>query len=90
METIIDEKVNPILRGWCGYFKHVHASELKELDQWIRMRLRSILRKRRRGEGRGRGLDHHRWKNCYFRQHGLFFLAESQAEFISLRKGATH
>jgi RNA-directed DNA polymerase len=90
MERIIDEKLNPILRGWFGYFKHVHISELKELDHWIRMRLRSILRKRNGGKGRGRGIDHLKWKNCYFKQLGLCFLADSQAEYISLQKGAPH
>ena len=90
METIIHEKLNPILRGWFGYFKHVHVSELIELDQWIRMRLRSILRKRHGGKGRGRGTDHLKWKNCYFKQLGLCFLADSRAEHISLQKGATH
>lgn len=90
METIIHEKLNPILRGWFGYFKHAHVSELKELDQWTRMRLRSILRKRHGGKGRGRGTDHLKWKNCYFKQLGLCFLADSRAEYISLQKGAPH
>jgi len=90
METIIHEKVNPILRGWFGYYKHAHVSELRELDQWIRMRLRSILRKRKGKEGRGRGIDHVNWKNSYFKALGLYFLADSRAEYISLRKGATH
>ena len=90
METIIHEKLNPILRGWFGYFKHVHVSELKELDHWIRMRLRSILRKRHGGKGRGRGIDHTKWKNCYFKELGLCFLADCRAEYISLRKGVPH
>ena len=31
-----------------------------------------------------------KWKNCYFKQLGLCFLADSRAEYISLRKGALH
>jgi hypothetical protein len=54
MEAIVAD-LNRTLKGWFGYFKHVHPSELGEIDQWLRMRLRSILRKRRGGKGRGRG-----------------------------------
>jgi hypothetical protein len=39
---------------------HFKASELSGIDGWIRMRLRSILRKRRGLDGRGRGIDHQR------------------------------
>jgi RNA-directed DNA polymerase len=64
--------LNPILRGWYGYFKYSHWTIFDPLDAWIRMRLRSILRKRRKGHGRGRGHDHFRWPNAYFRGQGLF------------------
>jgi RNA-directed DNA polymerase len=64
-------KLNPILRGWYGYFKHTNASALGEVDGWMRGRLRSILRKRRKGKGRARGLDHQRWPNRYFDILGL-------------------
>ena len=59
-------KLKPVLRGWYGYFKHAHADVLREMDGWVRGRLRGILRKRRGGRGRGRGSDHHRWRNRYF------------------------
>jgi RNA-directed DNA polymerase len=70
----IIEKLNPSLRGWYEYFKHAAVDDLKDIDGWVRMRLRSILRKRRGGEGRGRGQDHIRWKVNYFADHGLFSL----------------
>ena len=90
MEAIVTD-LNRILRGWYGYFKHVHPSELGEIDSWLRMRLRSILRKRRGGRGRGRGQDHHRWPNRYFTGLGLFCLLEAKVtETASLRQGATH
>ena len=38
--------VNRTLRGWYEYFKHSWRTTFPELDGWIRMRLRSILRKR--------------------------------------------
>ena len=38
--------LNPTLRGWFEYFKHSYKTTFPALDGWIRMRLRSILRKR--------------------------------------------
>lgn len=70
--TTIVAEVNPIARGWFQYFKHSHRTTFRPLDQWVRMRLRSILRRRRGGEGRGRGLDHQRWPNAFFAAQGLF------------------
>lgn len=66
--------LNPTLRGWFEYFKHSDRRPLTRLDQWIRMRLRSILRKRRGLKGRGRGADHQRWPNAFFADQGLYRL----------------
>ena len=88
MDAIVAD-LNRTLCGWFGYFKHVKASQLGDIDGWIRMRLRSILRKRRGLEGRGRGYDHHRWPNRYFEKLGLFCLLDArETENASLRKGA--
>ena len=55
------------------------------------MRLRSILRKRRGREGRGRGKDHQRWPNHYFKKLGLYCLLDArETEFASLRKGENY
>ena len=90
MEAIVAE-LNRTLKGWYGYFKQAKASQLGEIDGWIRMRLRSILRKRRGRKGRGRGSDHQRWPNRYFTELGLFCLLEARnSEIASLRKGANH
>lgn len=78
LERIIS-KLNPILRGWFEYFKHSGRATFPGLDGWTRMRLRSILRKRRGGRGRGRGQDHQRWPNAYFSEHGLYSLAAAWA-----------
>lgn len=86
MQTTI-ESINPTLRGWSGYFKQAHRGEHQKLDGWIRMRLRSIYRKRHRKRGRGRGSDHHRWPNRHFAELGLFSLVTAQREAMSLRKG---
>jgi RNA-directed DNA polymerase len=71
--------VNRTLRGWFEYFKHSHRRTFDALDGWIRMRLRSILRRRHGLKGRGRGEDHHRWPNAFFAAHGLFSLAAAHA-----------
>jgi RNA-directed DNA polymerase len=66
--------INRTLRGWFEYFKHSYRTTFPSLDGWIRMRLRSILRKRCGGRGRARGTDHQRWPNAYFTERGLFSL----------------
>jgi RNA-directed DNA polymerase len=87
MERIIG-KLNPILRGWYGHFKHSPKWQLKQVDGWVRGRLRGIKRKRRKSKGRGRGRDHLRWPNHYFERLGLYSLAEAHSrEHLSLRKG---
>jgi len=63
--------VNRTLAGWFGYFKHSLKTTFGPLDCWIRMRLRSILRRRAGLRGRGRGADHQRWPNVYFAEQGL-------------------
>ena len=75
--TDIITDVNRTLRGWFGYFKHSHRSTFP-LDGWVRMRLRSILRKRQAARP-GRGADHHRWPNTYFAKQGLFSLSAAHA-----------
>jgi RNA-directed DNA polymerase len=76
---VIISRVNRVTRGWYGYFKHSHHTTFPPLDKWIRMRLRSILRKRRKRRGRGRGRDHQRWPNAFFAAQGLFSLAHAPA-----------
>lgn len=72
--TVIIKDVNQTLRGWFEYFKHSQRNTFELQDSWVRMRLRSILRKRQHRRGRGRGADHQRWPNAYFTAHGLYSL----------------
>jgi RNA-directed DNA polymerase len=74
---VIIARINPRLRGWFGYFKHADRRGLYDVDRWVRMRLRSILRKRHGHKGRGRGDDHQRWPNHYFADLGLFSLEQA-------------
>ncbi len=78
LEEII-KRVNAILIGWFGYFKHSSRRAFDAMDSWVRMRLRSILRKRRKRRGRERWLDHIRWPNVFFQQRGLFSLVQAHA-----------
>lgn len=71
--------VNRTVRGWYEYFKHSWETTFRALDGWIRMRLRSILRKRSRGHGRARGCDHQRYPNAHFAELGLFSMTTSHA-----------
>ncbi len=81
LEKII-EMINPILRGWFVYFQHSQRKILASMDAWVRRRLRSILRTYRGSHGIARGADYQRWPNAYFRQLGLFTLAEAHALLI--------
>jgi RNA-directed DNA polymerase len=72
--TKIINDLTPRLRGWFEYFKHSYRTTFPYVDGWIRMRLRSILRKRQGKRGRGRGSDHQRWPNAYFAERGLYSL----------------
>lgn len=85
--TCIISDINATLRGWFEYYKHSHRTTFPPLDQWLRMRLRSILRKRQGRRGRGRGWDHHRWPNAYFQQQGLFSLVAAHAALGQSRLG---
>ena len=66
--------LNPVLRGWFGYFKHSVRPVFRQVDGWVQMRLRSILRRRHGLRGRGRGADHTRWPNDFFATLGLYRL----------------
>ena len=81
LECII-ENVNGTLRGWFEYFKHSNKKAFPSLDQWIRRRLRSILRRRHKRKGISRGYDHYRWPNRYFRAAGLFSLEDAHRALL--------
>jgi RNA-directed DNA polymerase len=73
--------LNPVLRGWFGYFKHACAATFPRLDGFVRRRLRSILRKQHGQPGRSSRArhDHQRWPNAFFAEQGLFTLQAAHA-----------
>jgi RNA-directed DNA polymerase len=76
---VIIADINRTLRGWFGFFKHSYHTTFKDVDGWVRGRLRSILRKRAGRRGRGRGRDHQRWPNGFFAKHGYYSLEAAYA-----------
>jgi RNA-directed DNA polymerase len=74
MRAII-QRIKPVMRGWFGYFSRgAAAGVFAKIDGWMRMRLRSILRRRRKRHGVGKGADHQRWPNAFFDALGYFSL----------------
>lgn len=61
--------LNPTIRGWGNYFAIGSVVSLfGDLDKWIRMRLRSKLRRRFKSKV---GIDHYRFQNRMFDELGL-------------------
>jgi RNA-directed DNA polymerase len=74
LERIVND-LNPMLRGWFGYFQHATPALFGVLDGFVRRRLRAILRKQEKRPGMGRcQADHQRWPNAFFAAQGLFTL----------------
>lgn len=77
LKCIVND-VNRTLRGWFEYFRQSsYANVFRDIDGWVRMRLRSLLRKRQGRRGRSR--DHCRWPNAYFAGQGLVSLQTTHA-----------
>jgi RNA-directed DNA polymerase len=74
--------VNRTLKGWFEYFKHSNWRTFKQIDGWVRRRLRSILRKREKRKGVSRGWDNMKWPNKFFRDYGLFDLSEAHKTLL--------
>ncbi|MBA2664254.1 MAG: group II intron reverse transcriptase/maturase [Bradymonadaceae bacterium] len=80
-------ELNRSTRGWYEYFKHCHRNVFRDVDKFIRRRLRAILRKRQKMTGHVNGLDNRRWPNAYFTAHGFFSLSKAhEADLQSLRR----
>ncbi len=76
-------QINPVLRGWFGYFKHSKPNTFRSIDGWVRMRLRSVLRKHQGQKGRGRGNDQVKWPNAYFERQGYWSLEQAHARLCN-------
>jgi RNA-directed DNA polymerase len=75
-------QVNPILRGWHGYFRESQRTGLSGPDGWLRRRLRALLRKREKRPGYGLSkADSRRWPNRWFAAQGLFSLEHGSCAY---------
>jgi RNA-directed DNA polymerase len=77
----IIKSLNYPLIGWFSYFRHCTSTAYRPLDQWVRMRVRSILRRRSGRRGRGGGHDHYRWPNAFFENVKLYNLQAAHRTF---------
>ena len=79
----ICEELTPIQRGWVNFCRNgnVHG-DCQTLDQWLRRRLRSLLRQRHHLRGISKfGTDHSRWPNAFFTEHGFFSLLDRLEDY---------
>lgn len=75
--------LNPILKGWYGYFKQACHTSLNEMDGWVRERLRGIMRKRRKRKKRVSWANRKEWDVNYFNSLGLFNLTRAKQEELT-------
>jgi RNA-directed DNA polymerase len=84
-------RLNPVLRGWFGYFRHSYRTTFPYLDGWVRRRLRAILCKRHGLPAWHMGESHRRWPNAYFAAHGLYSLTSAhRAACLALDAQVNH
>ena len=82
--AVIIVDLNRTLVGWFGYFKRCYHTVFSGLDGWIRRRLRSLLRKRKKLKGISRhGADEQRWPNSFFAEAGLFSLKAAHERCVN-------
>lgn len=79
MREIISD-LNPMLKGWFGYFKHAHRTTFRSNDGFVRRRLRALILRRNRKKGCGKNTNAHRnYPNTYFAKLELFTSHEAWA-----------
>lgn len=66
--------LNSTLKGWYGYFRHSWWTAFKDVDGFVRRRLRSILRGFQKRKGSARFCDNYRYPNHIFEKLGLLSL----------------
>jgi len=74
-------KVNSVLQGWFGYFRHCHPSVFRPIDEHLRASLRRLLLKRHRRNPK-RLTRQSRWPIVFFAERGLYNLGAAHAGFF--------
>lgn len=80
---VLIKRLNPVLRGWSNYFKHVTKYTLGTFDGFVRRRLRSILLRQNKRGGFGAGYSNMRWPNKFFAEKGLFTMETNQDPYFA-------
>ena len=86
MAQIVAE-LNPMLRGWYGYFKYSLPSAMHRVDEWVRERTRHILRRRQKRRGMVKGRERTEYPIAWFAAQGLFSLKNAQAQWLQSLTG---
>jgi RNA-directed DNA polymerase len=86
MAQIVAE-LNPMLRGWYGYFKYSLPSAMQRVDEWVRERTRHILRRRQKRQGMVKGRERTEYPIAWFAAQGLFSLKAAQAQWLQSLTG---
>jgi len=80
-------EINPTLRGWYGYFKYSIPPAMVRVDEWVRERIRHILRRRHKRQGMVKGRERTEYPVAWFAEQGLFSLKNAQAQWIQSQSG---
>ena len=80
-------EINPILKGWLGYFKFSVPSAMRDADQWVRERIRQIMRRRHKRRGIVKGRERIEYPNRWFETQGFYSLEKAQAKWIQSQTG---
>jgi RNA-directed DNA polymerase len=78
-------KLNPVLRGWCNYFKNVTKYTLGTFDSFVRRRLRAILQRQNKKRSFGAGWCNVKYPNKYFADNGLINMENIQRQYLAFR-----
>jgi RNA-directed DNA polymerase len=80
-------EINPTLKGWYGYFKYSVPAAMVRVDEWVRERVRHILRRRQKRRGMAKGRERTEYPVAWFAAQGLFSLKNAQAQWIQSQTG---
>jgi len=75
------QKLNPVLRGWFRYFRDSPEHVFRNMDGFVRRRLRSMLGKRNGIPTTHPGIKSNiLWPNSFFADHGLYSMQDAWKE----------
>jgi len=80
-------ELNPTLRGWYGYFQYSLPSAMARVDEWVRERIRHIIRRRHKRRGMVKGRERTEYPVAWFAAQGLFSLKNAHAQWLQSQTG---